>query len=151
MNLVRSLARQITELFAKFTARGQIKTITGTSSANLPDAPGLRFNNLVIGKTYTVRAQVLANAPTTTANAELEITHDGNFIMILGHTATGGVAPGRSRFGDSVTFVATATTIITNIVAQNGGTIAGNGTTQQTWMQLIEEPYDLDESAGHFD
>jgi hypothetical protein len=95
------------ETAGRFAKHELASNVSGASS----DIASLRFNNLVIGRTYRLSMSMDATC-TNNADAQLNAVHNGQTILevrwVLGAAGTEDVNP---IYGASTTFVATANTL----------------------------------------
>lgn len=118
-----------------------------TNSANVSGTgviSDLTFNNLTIGKTYRVSGQIQTSETNTTANAKnivVEIKNGStNLQSLSSYQNTGaGVTRNESVFPVSRIFVATATTVTTEITTNTNMLLAGENFDENASFVILEE------------
>jgi len=102
------------------------------------DVAGLKFDDLTVGKRYRLGGVIhhsLASSQALYANIE-----NGSTIVGTFDNDDNGLASGRTySLAVNLTFVATDTELDFNITGISG-TLKGNSTKEETFLQLIEEP-----------
>ena len=137
-DFVLSLVNRVAFLESKRPHKWQQKFLPADISVNTSNIASLRFNNLSIGKTYRVTAQIQVVAGDN--NARFEVFHNGVSVAST-QNQPGGAGP-EDRFTQTcwAIFVATATTVQFDFIENANCILEGNGTSEQTWTMLEELP-----------
>lgn len=131
-NTVQSILNTKAEIRTKF--------LINTVSVNTSDISELRFNNLQIGRVYTVRYQFyMINSGGNETFTIISILNGGNGIA---RTRMTGNFADRSTYsiqGGGVTFTATSPTLVVSFAETGSGQLVGGSSWDNSWIQLIEE------------
>ena len=118
----------------------QTKLLTGDIGSSTLDIADLNFSGITIGKTYEVKAQAyIVNINGT--GAKFNIRHDGSNISTVAIDDNETTTDSENRgYTGPPTFIATNTTITSEVVLGAGGGLRGNNTQNETWVQVCELP-----------
>ena len=133
---------------AELVGKSEIQAVTKTKwqkrfllsniTANTPDIVNLKFNNLIVGKTYRITCQVsvISGAQNGRVTA-----YNGATILAQTQNQTDGTGPS-DRFVQTFTtiFVASDVTVTFDFTENTVNTLEGDGTAFTTWSMLEELP-----------